>query len=93
MEGIVATEGVLGGEPRLDGRRISVRQVAELAIEGANPPADIADQLEITVAEVHLALAYYYANPEEMADVQEQYQEAVADAKDQALEPPEKATR
>ena len=93
MEGIVSTEDVLGGEPRLTGRRVSVRQIAELVIDGANPPADIADQLEIPISDVHLALAYYYKNPEEMVEVQKRHQEAAERAKQQALEPPEAATK
>ncbi|MFC6722050.1 DUF433 domain-containing protein [Halobacteriaceae bacterium SHR40] len=89
MEGIVSTKDVLGGEPRLAERRIAVRQIAGLVINGANPPAEIADQLDIPISEVHLALAYYYKNPEEMADVQKQHREAAERAKQEALEPPE----
>lgn len=93
MEGIVKTDGVMGGEPRLDGRRVSVRQIAELVIDGGNAPADVADQLDVPVAEIHLALAYHYANPEEMAAVRERYRERVQAAREQALEPPETPTR
>jgi len=89
MEGIVTTEDVLGGEPRLAGRRISVRQIAELVIGGANPPADVADQLDIPISDVHLALAYYYRNTGEIDEVEKQYREAAERAKEQALEPPE----
>ena len=31
MEELVRTDDVLGGEPRLDGRRISARQIVEMA--------------------------------------------------------------
>lgn len=63
---IVATEDVLGGKPRLEGRRISVLQVAELVLDHGEDPATVSDQLDISLAEVHEALAYYYDNLDEM---------------------------
>ncbi|MDR5673416.1 DUF433 domain-containing protein [Halalkaliarchaeum sp. AArc-GB] len=42
MEGIVRTDDVLGGEPRLDGRRISVRQIVELVADVGMSPAEMA---------------------------------------------------
>lgn len=66
---IVTTEGVLGGEPRLDGRRISVLQVAEPVVTGEYGPEYVADQFDISLAEVHCALTYYYEHPDEMAEL------------------------
>lgn len=66
MDGIVRTDDVLGGEPRLAGRRISLRQISELAVDGGVPPAEIADQLEISHADVHRALTYYQNDPMEL---------------------------
>ena len=63
---VVTTEDVLGGKPRLDGRRASVLHVAELVLDSGDDPADVADQLELSLAEVHEALAYYYNNVDEM---------------------------
>lgn len=40
---IVRTEDVLGGEPRLEGRRISVLQIAERVIDADQSPEYIAD--------------------------------------------------
>lgn len=93
MEGIVATDDVMGGEPRLEGRRIAVRQIAALVIDGGDPPAEVADQLDISLSEVHLALAYYYDNPEEMADVRERHHKLMDEAREDALEPPETLSR
>lgn len=93
MDGIVSTEDVMGGEPRLEGRRISVRQIAELVIDGSQTPADVADQLDLSLADVHLALAYYYAHPDEMAAVRERLQELMREAREQAIDPPETTTR
>lgn len=63
---VVATEDVLGGKPRLDGRGVSVLQVAELVLDGGDDPVDVADQLCLSLAEAHEALAYYYDNVDEM---------------------------
>lgn len=93
MDGIVKTATVMGGEPRLDGRRISVRQIVELVVAGGNAPADVADQLDVSLSEVHLALAYHYANPEEIAAVRETHDERMREAREQALDPPETLTR
>lgn len=93
MDGIERSDDVMGGEPRLAGRRISVRQIAELVIDGGNDPADVADQLDIPLSSVHLALAYYYDHPDEMADVRERHRDRMREAGEQAIEPPEKLTR
>ena len=93
MEGIVRTPEVLGGEPRLEGRRISVRQIAELVIDGDTPVGEVADQLEVSRSDVHRALTYYYEHPEEMADVRERRREALATLREDAIEPPETLTR
>jgi len=57
---VATTEDVLGGKPRLDGRRVSVLQVAELVLNGGDDPVDVADQLDLSLAEVYGALAYCY---------------------------------
>ncbi|CCQ35816.1 DUF433 domain protein [Natronomonas moolapensis 8.8.11] len=72
---VVTTEGVLGGKPRLDGRRVSVLQVAELVLECNDDPADVADQLDLSLAEIHEALAYYYNNVDEMETYRHQREE------------------
>jgi uncharacterized protein (DUF433 family) len=77
MSGIVRTEGVLSGDPRIEGRRISVLQVADMVVDGDHPPEYVADQLDISLADVHEALAYYYRHPDEMDELR---------AKDEALE-------
>lgn len=93
MDGIVSTEGVLGGEPRLADRRISVRQIAELVIDSDRSPTYVADQLTISVAEVHLALAYYYGNPDEMRLIRERHRERMRKARNYAIESPSKPQR
>lgn len=75
------------------GRRVSVRQIATLVIDGGLAPVEVADQLDLSLAEVHLALAYYYANPDELADVLDRHEERMAEARTKAIDPPETTTR
>jgi uncharacterized protein (DUF433 family) len=76
MSEIVETDGVLDGDPRIAGRRISVLQVADMVVGGAHTPEYVADQLDLSLADVHEALAYYYRHPDEMDAIR---------AKDEAL--------
>lgn len=64
---IVADER-FGGEPRIDGRRITVLDVYEQVEAGAGDMTAeaFAEQFRLDVADVYHALAYYYAHPEEM---------------------------
>jgi len=75
MADIVRTDDVLGGDPRLDGHRISVLQVADMVLDGGDAPEYVADQLGISLGKVHTALAYYYDNPDEMEAVRERHVE------------------
>ena len=61
---IELTPGVLGGKPRIAGRRIRVIDVA-FWHETLGLSADtIASKYELSLAEVHAALAYYHAHRE-----------------------------
>lgn len=63
---IVRTPGICGGRPRIAGRRLSVQKIALLYKRGLSPQ-EIAQEYEgLSLAQVHAALAYYYANPEEI---------------------------
>lgn len=79
---IVSTPDVLGGDPRIQGRRLSVFFIHE-QVEGRGlPPQAVADRFELDVADVYRALAYYHENPEEMAEIQarrERRHEAASD--------------
>lgn len=59
MPPIVETADTLGGEPRIEGTRIGVLDIAELVLDAGYTPADTADQL-LSVAAVYTALAYYH---------------------------------
>lgn len=91
MVEIVRTEDTLGGDPRIDGTRVAVLQVHELVVEGDHDPADVADQLDLSLEAVYSALAYYYANPEEMRAVRQRHDEAADTLRDRSLKPPKTA--
>jgi uncharacterized protein (DUF433 family) len=63
---IEQTPGVLGGRPRIAGRRISVQHIAALHDRGGWSADEIAAEYELTLAEVYSALAYYFEHREEI---------------------------
>jgi len=66
---IVATSDVLDGKPRVKGRRLSVRFIAE-QVEGRGlAPRTVATRFDLEPAVVYRALAYYHEHPEEMAAI------------------------
>jgi uncharacterized protein (DUF433 family) len=63
---IAITPGVCGGKPRIAGRRITVQNIA-IWHERMGLSADqIATDYNLTLAEVHAALAYYFSNRDEI---------------------------
>jgi len=58
---IVRTGGVLGGEPRIEGHRIRVRDIVAARDAGGLTPEEIAASVypELTLAQVYSALAYH----------------------------------
>lgn len=67
---IVTTDDVLHGEPRIEGRRIGVRQIRVLVEESGLSAAEVAARLDLRVADVYAALTYYHEHSEEMAAVE-----------------------
>lgn len=92
MTDIVQTDGVLGGKARLEGRRVSVFQIGEMHTVAGDTPEEIADQLSLSLADVHAALAYYYDHPDEMAAIRERRDEVI-DAIEEQSKAPEEAAR
>jgi uncharacterized protein (DUF433 family) len=63
---IVKTPGVRGGKARIAGTRNCVLDVAYLHKEGL-PPEQIQIQYpDLTLAQIHAALSYFYANTDEI---------------------------
>lgn len=69
MSEIVSSDDVLGGAPRIDGRRIGVHHVAKRVIDAGEAPEQVAADFDLDIADVHRALAYYYDHPDEMRTV------------------------
>lgn len=70
---IVFTPGICGGKPRLDGTRIKVQDVAIWYERQAMSPDEIvAGWPQLTLADVHAALAYYYGH---RAEIEQQIKE------------------
>lgn len=87
MVDIVRTEGVLGGKPRLEGHRISVLQVADMVVDADRSPEYVADQLGLSLAEVHAALSYYYEHPDEMETIRERNEHLEAKLQERSVDP------
>ena len=86
--GIVSDEGVLDGEPRIEGHRIGVLQVHEEVEEEEDvSPRAFADRYGLDLAAVYRALAYYHEHPAEMRAVRERRRERIEDAREDALAP------
>lgn len=66
MSEIVSTDGVMGGQPRIEGRRISVLQIVEWVHEEGMDPETVAAEFDLDMAEIYRALAYYYENIDSM---------------------------
>lgn len=66
IEHIVSTSGVMGGKPRIAGHRVSVENIVVLYEWHHWPVERIADQLELSPAQVHAALAYYFDHRQEI---------------------------
>lgn len=78
---IVMTDDVLGGDPRIEGHRIGVYHVYTRYVDRDEPPESIASSYEISVADVHAALAYAFSHPDEMRTIAERRRAAAeADA-------------
>jgi uncharacterized protein (DUF433 family) len=86
---ITRDDDILGGEPRLEGTRIGVRHVAARVIEAGQSPAHVADQFDITLADVYEALSYYYAHIEDMRAIEGANEEAFDRVRESSLKPKE----
>ena len=86
---IVSDEGILGGEPRIAGSRVGVRHIGARVIDSGQSPAYVADQLDLALADIYEALAYYYANIEEIRHVERENEAAFDRLGQSSLQPKE----
>jgi uncharacterized protein (DUF433 family) len=62
IEGIVSNPKVRGGKPIIDGTGLRVMDVAARVRFHHETPEEIAAGFQVTMAQVHAALAYYFAH-------------------------------
>lgn len=86
---ITRDDGILGGEPRIDGTRVGVRHVAARVIDAGHSPAHVADQFDLTLSAVYEALSYYYANIDEMQRLKRENESALDRLRESSLKPKE----
>jgi uncharacterized protein (DUF433 family) len=63
---ITRKPGVRGGRPHIAGAGVSVRTIVYLERDGLTPQEIAEDRPDLTLAQIHAALAYYYANKAQM---------------------------
>lgn len=63
---IVSTPNICGGKPRIAGHRITVQNVMIWHERVGYGVEEIASMYDLTLAEVHSALAYYFDHKEEI---------------------------
>jgi uncharacterized protein (DUF433 family) len=63
---IEVTPGVAGGKPRIAGHRITVQNIAVWHERLGRSVDEIADEYDLTLADVYAALAYYFDHREEI---------------------------
>ena len=85
---ITLTPGVRGGNTRIVGRRITVSDVASWYLDQARSIDEIVRDYDLTHAQVHAALAYYY---DHRAEIDERETQDLAKAEKLRQEYPSKA--
>ena len=76
---IARTPEVRGGRPRIAGTGVTVRRIVGWYQLGLSPEDMVAEVGHLSLAQVHAALAYYYANRDEIdADLAAEETEAEA---------------
>jgi len=63
---VAKTPGICGGKARIEGTRVRVQSVVLLHEEGASDDRIREQYPDLTPAQIHAALAYYYDNREEV---------------------------
>ena len=58
MSEIVSTADTLGGEPRVEGRRVRVLHIATRVVDKGEHPEDVATDYRLDLAAVYRALTY-----------------------------------
>ncbi len=82
---IVKTPGVCSGQPRIAGTRIKVKHVYTWVEQmGMTPAQVVAEYPHLTMAQVYMALAYYWSHQDEIRQDIENEEKLVAELKAKA---------
>lgn len=79
---IVRDDEVMGGEPRIEGRRITVLRIRALVEERGLSAAEVAEMHDLEIVDVYAALTYFYEHPDEMERVREQRSDHETEARE-----------
>lgn len=85
IDTIVSDPGIRGGRPIIAGTTLRVQDVAAHHIFHHYTPDELAHQLQISLAQVHAALAYYYAHRDEIDAQIREDDRLIQEAKDKGL--------
>jgi uncharacterized protein (DUF433 family) len=85
IDTIVSNPKIRRGRPIIAGTTLMVQDVAAYHIYRKFTPEIIADQLQLSLAQVHAALAYYYAHQDDIDAQLEADLEFARQAKEQGL--------
>jgi uncharacterized protein (DUF433 family) len=90
---IEMTPGTCGGKPRIAGTRIKVSLIATLSERNRMTPDEIVEAYpHLTLAQIHAALAYYWAHRDEIEEEIRQEQQFVEDLERRLSETPPPST-
>jgi uncharacterized protein (DUF433 family) len=82
MSDIVSDEDVMGGQPRIEGRRISVLQIVEWIHEEGMAPETVAAEFDLDMADIYRALTYYYDHVDEMSEWRNRREDRIRESKE-----------
>lgn len=80
---IVSSDGTHGGRPRIEGTRVTVGRVKALVEDRGVNAREVAELLDVGIADVYRALTYYHDHEEEMRALREREGRRVEDALDE----------
>ena len=84
---VTADDSEIHDEPHVEGSRVTVQHI-HARVEGRGlRPETVAERLDLDIADVYEALAYYHRHPEEMRGIERRRDRVAAEA--ETLEEPE----
>ena len=84
---IVTTPDVLGGQPRIEGKRIGVRMLGDMIRGGEWDIEEVIDELPVTREGADAALAYYDDHSEEMDQLRAEREATIEHIREQSRAP------